>query len=766
MIKQLIGGRYRILKRIGEGGMAFVYSAIDEKLGRKVAIKILHEHMARSVEIRNRFNLEAQAASGLEHPNIVKIYDFSGAKSQTLWLVTEIINGFHLAQFVMKFTGGWLHPIIATCISREICKALEKAHSAGIVHRDIKPENIMITHEGRVKLMDFGIAKDLQRASMTHTGTFMGSPSYMSPEQIRGAMIDHRTDIYSLGVLFYEVTTSALPYVGNSTHEIALKIVEGNFVQPRVLMPTLPSTIDAVIVKAMAKDPLDRYQDIRIMGQDIDHFLTANGFVESHIELERFFKDRNGYEAKLAMAFANIKRQQKDSMISPTRAIERDQAEGIRSLHQVREQLAKTVDQARNVTVQQHSQQASQQVQQMPVRQAVSDRHTVQAEQNVQRNRHRPQAPQQRVVMDPNARFRHQSVRVAVRQPNTLSALIGILLVGAICSATIWGFWAFQNRLKHRSPVDRIERIDKKDDTPMPSRKQSPAPGEVNKRHDQGSVAKNTNVPTPKPTVSNKGVASKPDKLPPPLPTSKKDTVEKPTATVTKPAKQELQATKPVAQTTQAAQPGQQSQQTQSSTAAKLAIPAQSAKQVPNVQAAQGASGESEGNSDSTKQTAVFLKSQPAAEIYINGVRRGTTVDKVTGSGWVTIPPGKSSIVLKRKGYETYKETFQIKPGEQKEFPMIILQSGTTYSLTIQTTTPPVKITVKSPDGSQNQTFNLTSPSKTLELTGGSYEVRAERNGQTMERNISLPGPSGSVTFSADFKEKQEKQEKQEGSTH
>ena len=177
MRNSVLGGRYRILEMIGEGGMAYVYLALDEKLGRKVAIKVLHQHMEKNDDIRQRFQLEAQAISGLEHPNIVKIYDFSGNNSDRLWIVQEVINGKNLAEFVQEKKGGWLHPIIAACIIRESCKALEKAHSQGIVHRDIKPENIMLTDRGILKLMDFGIAKDMGSSRMTMTGTFMGSPS-------------------------------------------------------------------------------------------------------------------------------------------------------------------------------------------------------------------------------------------------------------------------------------------------------------------------------------------------------------------------------------------------------------------------------------------------------------------------------------------------------------------------------------------------------------------------------------------------------------
>ena len=296
---QVLGNRYRIIDQLGEGGMAFVYLAVDEKLGRKVAIKVLHEHMERNPDIRHRFHLEAQSISALDHPNIVKIYDFSGDKSHRLWIVTEVIRGKNLAQFVDQYTGGHLHPIVAACLVREICKALEKAHNHGIVHRDIKPENIMVTVNGRTKLMDFGIAKDLAKSGMTMTGTFMGSPSYMSPEQIRGRDVDLRSDLYSLSVLFYEIVTGRLPFVGTSTHDVVMKIMTGEYTFPKYLVDGLPDELNDMIMRGMSRDPVIRQQAAREYGIEIDQYLQNIGFDESHIELERYFKDRRSYDARL-----------------------------------------------------------------------------------------------------------------------------------------------------------------------------------------------------------------------------------------------------------------------------------------------------------------------------------------------------------------------------------------------------------------------------------------------------------------------------------
>jgi len=315
MSGQLIGHRYRVLRKIGEGGMAVVHVAVDEKLGRDVAIKILKERFETHDEIRVRFQHEARAISSFDHPNILKIYDFSGEESRQLWIVTELIHGRNLAQILETTPSGWLHPIIAASIVREICRALSSAHEHGVVHRDVKPENVMITHHGTVKLMDFGIAKIQRITSMTQTGMFMGSPSYMSPEQVRGRDVDNRSDVYSLGVLFYELITGRLPFTGSSTADIAMRILNGDYAHPKFIMAGIPENLNKCVVNCMELLPENRPQFIELVGDEIDALLKSLGLESSMQELERCFKDPKAYGDRLARILSVSEAKQEPTVI-------------------------------------------------------------------------------------------------------------------------------------------------------------------------------------------------------------------------------------------------------------------------------------------------------------------------------------------------------------------------------------------------------------------------------------------------------------------
>ena len=295
---RLLGHRYRINRSIGEGGMASVYLATDEKLGRKVAVKVLHARFCENEELRRRFLQEARTLSGMDHPNIVKIFDFSGTDSRRLWIVTEIIRGENLSKFAKHFPSRQIPPVLATIIVVEVCKALRLAHAKGVYHRDVKPENVMIIKDGRVKLMDFGIAKNIHRGNLTMTGTFMGSPSYMSPEQIKGSS-DHRSDIYSLSIMLYELTTGRLPFSGGSPEEIILQVSQGKFSPPQQWLPELPDEINKIIVRGMALKANERHSTIASMMDKLAQFLADSGFEESHVELERYFRNTGQFQKRV-----------------------------------------------------------------------------------------------------------------------------------------------------------------------------------------------------------------------------------------------------------------------------------------------------------------------------------------------------------------------------------------------------------------------------------------------------------------------------------
>ena len=299
MIDLVLDDRYRLLRKLGEGGMAVVYLGNDLKLGRHVALKILKEKFESHREVRTRFQHEARIISAFDHPNILKVFDYSGSESKRMWIVTELVHGRNLGQIVETAPGGWLHPVIAACIVKEVSKALSVAHLAGIVHRDIKPDNVMMTQLGQVKLMDFGIAKIGQENTMTQTGMFMGSPSYMSPEQVRGRDVDARSDIYSLGVMFYELTTGKLPFSAQSTADIAMKILNGQYQHPRFIKEQIPLEVNDLIVSMMTGDAKNRPQAIETVSRSIDRYLQNYGFESSSSELERCFRDPQAYGERL-----------------------------------------------------------------------------------------------------------------------------------------------------------------------------------------------------------------------------------------------------------------------------------------------------------------------------------------------------------------------------------------------------------------------------------------------------------------------------------
>ncbi len=266
---KVLGNRYHILERVGGGGMALVFRAEDEYLGRPVAIKVLRSQYAADEEFVRRFRREAQAAASLSHPNIVGIYDV-GEEQDLYYIVMELVEGRTLKSRIQE--EGPLAPDEAARIAIEILDALDHAHQNRIVHRDIKPHNILLTKEGRVKVTDFGIARATTE-TMTHTGSIMGSAHYFSPEMAKGYPAGIKSDLYSLGIVLYEMLTGRVPFRGESPISVALKHVQEEVLPPALLNSELPAELQDVIMRALEKDPADRYESAQAMRKDLERFV-------------------------------------------------------------------------------------------------------------------------------------------------------------------------------------------------------------------------------------------------------------------------------------------------------------------------------------------------------------------------------------------------------------------------------------------------------------------------------------------------------------
>ncbi|QGX66114.1 Stk1 family PASTA domain-containing Ser/Thr kinase [Bacillus sp. ms-22] len=266
LIGKRISGRYQILRVIGGGGMANVYLAEDMILDREVAIKILRFDFASDDDFIRRFRREAQSAASLDHPNIVSIYDV-GEEDDIYYIVMEYVEGMTLKEYI--HTNGPLHPKEAVRIMEQVVAAMEEAHAKQLVHRDIKPHNILIDNMGNIKVTDFGIAMALSSATITHTNSVLGSVHYLSPEQARGGLATKKSDIYSLGIVLYELISGRMPFEGESAVSVALKHLQSEPPSVRRWNPSVPQSVENIILKAMAKDPFYRYEDASEMQKDL-----------------------------------------------------------------------------------------------------------------------------------------------------------------------------------------------------------------------------------------------------------------------------------------------------------------------------------------------------------------------------------------------------------------------------------------------------------------------------------------------------------------
>jgi len=262
--------KYELVEELGHGGMATVYRARDRRLGREVALKIIHRHLRESVEVSARFVSEARAVAMLRHPNIVEVYDVSDESESERYLVVELVEGTTLRKLLQE--RGYLPPEVAAAIGIQIAGALSHAHEKGVIHRDVKPENILVPRESGdagvgngkarvvVKMTDFGIAKLLDAQGVTSTGQVLGSPAHMAPEQIEGAAVDERADIFGLGVMLYECMTGRLPFEGNNPAQVLRRVLDGSFVAADRVRAAVGGPFARIVGKALAHDPNDRFR--------------------------------------------------------------------------------------------------------------------------------------------------------------------------------------------------------------------------------------------------------------------------------------------------------------------------------------------------------------------------------------------------------------------------------------------------------------------------------------------------------------------------
>ncbi len=300
--------KYEVLEEIGHGGMATVYRAHDPRLGRDVAVKVIHPHLRDSAEVAHRFSVEAKAVAKLHHPNIVEVFDVSAEDEDEQYLVVELLRGLTLRKLVQKH--GALPPEVAAALAVDLSNALAHAHTAGVIHRDIKPENVIVEHRRAsdgstgssspgervaVKLTDFGIAKLLDAQGVTSTGQVLGSPAHMAPEQIEGGEVDARADVFGLGVLLYEAMVGHLPFEGTNPAQVLRRVLDGSYPSAEMERATVGKGWSVILDRALAHDPADRFVDAAEMRDAMLRELTRVGVEQPRGELEAWLDDPDEY---------------------------------------------------------------------------------------------------------------------------------------------------------------------------------------------------------------------------------------------------------------------------------------------------------------------------------------------------------------------------------------------------------------------------------------------------------------------------------------
>jgi len=306
--------KYDVLEEIGHGGMATVYRARDRRLGRDVAIKVIHRHLRENQEVAARFVAEARAVAKLKHPSIVEVYDVSDEAEPERYLIVELVPGTTLRKLISE--RGHMPAEIAAAVGIEIGSALDHAHQQGVVHRDVKPENVLVdlserspsargnsqerpadAEAGRVKITDFGIAKLLDAQGVTSTGQVLGSPAHMAPEQIEGGDVTARADVFGMGVLLYECMVGRLPFDGKNPAQVLRKVLDGTFTPPERARPSVGAGFSRVVEKALARESADRYESCAELCEALRTELDALGFDNPRRELSEYLTSPKSYDA-------------------------------------------------------------------------------------------------------------------------------------------------------------------------------------------------------------------------------------------------------------------------------------------------------------------------------------------------------------------------------------------------------------------------------------------------------------------------------------
>jgi serine/threonine-protein kinase len=283
-------GNCRIVGEIGSGGMAVIYKAVQEPLERVVAIKALKPSIALDSQFAVRFEREARFMASLQHENILHVYDFV-KDGDSMYIVMEYVQGIDLYD-LLQLTPR-LPVEVAAIIALQVARALDYAHYRGIIHRDIKPANVIISHDGEVKLMDFGIARDHALSDLTETGTGVGTPSYMSPEQILGDKLDSRSDVFSLGIVLYQCITGKKPFIEDESRTVMQKIRLDRYTSPRRVVHELPSSIERILARCMEKLPGNRYPTTQALIDDLVEFLASRVSINHNARLVMYLRDVN-----------------------------------------------------------------------------------------------------------------------------------------------------------------------------------------------------------------------------------------------------------------------------------------------------------------------------------------------------------------------------------------------------------------------------------------------------------------------------------------